>query len=68
MFVRIEIPKGWELLAATGDEVEAGQVIAISWPRGEGPDVVAPFAGVLLRNDDGEFGVLDLASSWSLLS
>jgi DNA-directed RNA polymerase subunit beta' len=44
------LPDGAELLAAAGDLVEAGQVIA----RVEGgPDVTVPVRGFLVRGDDG---------------
>jgi DNA-directed RNA polymerase subunit beta' len=46
----VNLPKGAELLAAAGDTVELGQVIA----RIEGgPDIVAPVKGFLVKTDDG---------------
>jgi DNA-directed RNA polymerase subunit beta' len=46
----ISIPEGGELLAAAGDLVEAGQVIA---RVAGGADVPAPVKGFLVRSDDG---------------
>ncbi len=46
----ISLPKNAELLAASGDSVQLGQVIA----RLEGkPDVIAPVAGFLVKGDTG---------------
>jgi DNA-directed RNA polymerase subunit beta' len=48
----LALPDGAELLAAPGDLVESGQVVA----RGEGDapvEVAAPVRGILLRLDDG---------------
>ena len=46
----VVVPQGAELLVASGDGVEANQVIA----RGEGlADVTAPVKGFLARTDDG---------------
>jgi len=43
------IPRGWERLVVHGDRVEAGQVLAVSVPRGVEPDVIAPVAGFAAR-------------------
>jgi len=48
----LAVPKGAELLAAAGDLVEAGQVIARV--AGDSPtDISAPVRGFLVRTDDG---------------
>ncbi len=48
----LAVPKGAELLAAAGDLVEAGQVIARS--GGTSPtEISAPVHGILVRTDDG---------------
>jgi DNA-directed RNA polymerase subunit beta' len=47
------VPKGAEQLAAAGDTVTAGQVIARSGSNGTTADVTAPVAGFLVKTSDG---------------
>ena len=49
----LAIPKGAEMLAAPGDLVEAGQVLARSGKDGETTDVAAPVRGFLVKGDTG---------------
>jgi DNA-directed RNA polymerase subunit beta' len=49
----LSVPKGSEQLAATGDTVSAGQVIARSGTNGTAVDVTAPVGGFLVKTSDG---------------
>ncbi len=49
----LAIPKGAEMLAAAGDLVEAGQVLARSGKEGDTTDVAAPVRGFLVKGDTG---------------
>ena len=49
----LAIPKGAEMLAAAGDLVEAGQVLARSGKTGDTTDVAAPVRGFLVKGDTG---------------
>jgi len=49
--VAIEFPRGWERLVCHGDWVEAGQILAVSVPRGAEPDLRAPSAGFVVGGD-----------------
>jgi DNA-directed RNA polymerase subunit beta' len=49
----LQLPKGAELLAAPGDMVEQGQVLARAETDGTTSDVAAPVKGFLVKGDDG---------------
>jgi len=49
----LAVPKGAEMLAAPGDLVEAGQVLARSGKEGDVTDVAAPVRGFLVKGDTG---------------
>ena len=49
----LAVPKGAEQLAAAGDTVTLGQVIARGETDGAAVDVTAPVAGFLVKGDDG---------------
>src|SRR6188472_2462854 len=49
----LSLPKGAEQLAAAGDTVSAGQVLARSEADGSTVDVTAPVAGFLVKGDEG---------------
>ena len=49
----LSVPKGSEQLAAAGDTVSAGQVIARSGTNGTAVDVTAPVGGFLVKTSDG---------------
>ena len=52
----LALPKGAEMLAAPGDLVELGQVLARTEVDGATADVAAPVKGFLVKGDDGHGG------------
>jgi hypothetical protein len=62
MFLLLDVPADAEWLAASGDFVAVGQIVAVAGVPGARVDFAAPASGWLVRSEDG-MAVSDVCGS-----